>query len=58
MPCANNKDADRPVHPGSLINVFVLHCIDNIMYTVAIIQNSKTQASVSEQAGLSLTCTA
>ena len=27
---ANNKDADLPAHPCSLISVFVVHCLDSI----------------------------
>ena len=29
MPYANNKDADQPAHPHSLISVFVVRCIDS-----------------------------
>ena len=31
MPYANNKDADQPVHPCSLISTFVVHCLDSII---------------------------
>ena len=30
MPYANNKDADQPAHPRSLISYFVVHCLDSI----------------------------
>ena len=29
MPYANNKDADQPAHPRSLISVFVVRCLDS-----------------------------
>ena len=28
MSYANNKDADQPTHPRSLISAFVVHCLD------------------------------
>ena len=36
MPYANNKDADQPVHPRSLISAFVVCCLDNIITLVSI----------------------
>ena len=30
MPYVNNKDADQPVHPRSLISAFVVRCLDSI----------------------------
>ena len=27
---ANNKGADQPAHPGSLISTFVVRCLDSI----------------------------
>ena len=30
MPYANNKGADQPAHPRSLISTFVVHCPDSI----------------------------
>ena len=30
MSYANNKDADRTVHPRSLISIFVIRCLDSI----------------------------
>ena len=31
MPYANNKGADQPEHPHSLISTFVVHCLDSII---------------------------
>ena len=31
MPYANNKGADQPVHPRSLISTFVVSCLDSII---------------------------
>ena len=36
LPYANNKGADQPVHLGSLINAFVIHCLDSIIPLVSI----------------------
>ena len=30
IPYANNKDADQPAHPRSLISVFVVRCLDSL----------------------------
>ena len=35
MPYANNKGADQPVHPHSLISAFVVRCLDSIIPLVA-----------------------
>ena len=35
MPYANNKDADQPAHPHSLISVFVIRCLDGIIPLVS-----------------------
>ena len=52
---ANNKGADRPAHPRSLISTFVIRCLDSIIPLVSISKISSLQlASVAEQAGLSL----
>ena len=32
MPYANNKGADQPAHPRSLISVFVVRSLDSIIY--------------------------
>ena len=31
MSHGNNKGADQPVHPRSLISAFVVHCLDSII---------------------------
>ena len=31
MPFANNKGADQPAHPHSLISASVVYCLDSIM---------------------------
>ena len=56
MPYANNKGADQPAHPRSLISAFVVHCLDSIISLVSIFAISlRSLASVAEQASLSLT---
>ena len=51
---ANNKGADQPAHPRSLISTFVVRCLDSI---IPILAKSKKLSlklvSVVEQAGLS-----
>ena len=32
---ANNKDADQPAHPCSLISIFVVGCLDSILFVLA-----------------------
>ena len=32
MSCANNKGADQPAHPCSLISAFVVRYLDSIIY--------------------------
>ena len=55
MPYANNKGADQPAHPHSLISSFVVHCLESIMPLVSISEiSSHYLASVTAQAGLSL----
>ena len=49
MPYANNKDADQPAHPCSLISVFVICCLDTI-YSFCI-QNFNSLASLCSWAG-------
>ena len=36
LPYANNKDADPPVHPHSLISAFFVRCLDRIIHILAI----------------------
>ena len=35
MPYANNKGADQPAHPSSLISAFVVRCLDSIILAIA-----------------------
>ena len=56
MSYANNKGADQPAHPRSLISAFVFRCLDSVMSLVSVIKISSLMlASVAEQANLSLT---
>ena len=56
MPYANNKGADQPAHPRSLISAFVVRCLDRVMSLVSVTKISSLMlASVAAQAGLSLT---
>ena len=53
---ANNKGADQPAHPRSLISAFVVRCLDSIISLDYIAEISRLQlASVAAQASLSLT---
>ena len=55
MPYANNKGADQPACPHSLISIFVVHCLDSIIPIPGKSEISRLQlTSVAEQAGLSL----
>ena len=36
MPYANNKGADQPAHPRSLISTFIVRCVDRMIYILAI----------------------
>ena len=42
MPYANNKGADQPAHPRSLISTFIVRCLDSTMCILGI---SKVQDS-------------
>ena len=56
VPYANNKGADQPAHPRSLISAFVDRCLDSIIPLVSIFGISSLYlASVAVQAGLCLT---
>ena len=56
MSYANNKGADQPAHPRSLISAFVVRCLDTVMSLVSVTKlSSLLLASVAEQAILSLT---
>ena len=56
MPFVNNKGADQPAHPCSLISTFVVRCSNSMIWLLA---TSKVSwfwlAFVAEQAGLNLT---
>ena len=53
---ANNKGANQPAHPRSLISAFVVRCLDSVMPLVSVTKiSSLLLASVAEQASLSLT---
>ena len=55
LPYANNKGADQPAHPCSLISTFVVCCVDSTIPLLAIYDISKLwQVSVAEQVSLSL----
>ena len=55
MPYANNKSADQPAHPRSLISAFAVRCLDSIIPLVSISKISSLYlASVAVQAALSL----
>ena len=41
MPYANNKGADQPAHPHSLISIFVVHCLDSMICILAISKVSR-----------------
>ena len=41
MPYANNKGADQPAHPHSLISAFVIRCLDSIIPLVSISKISR-----------------
>ena len=41
MPYANNKDADQPAHPRSLISTFVVRCLDSMICILAISKVSR-----------------
>ena len=55
MPYANNKGADQPAHPRSLISAFVIRSLDSIIPLLGTADISRPYlASAAEQAGLSL----
>ena len=55
MPYANNKGADQPVHPHSLIRAFVVRCIHSVISILTKFKISRQLVSAADQAGLSLT---
>ena len=53
---ANNKGADQPVHPHSLISAFAIHFLESIIRKLATsIISIFWLVSVAEETGLSLT---
>ena len=53
MSYANNKGADQPAHPCSLISPFVVRCLDSMISLDSITEISRLLlASVAAQAGL------
>ena len=53
---ANNKGADQPAHPRSLISAFVICFLDSFTYRLATREISSFKlVSLAEQAGLNLT---
>ena len=51
----NNKGADKPAHPCSLISAFVIHSLEDIISRLAWSEISNfLLVSVAEQAGLNL----
>ena len=55
MSYANDKGADEPAHPLSLISAFVVRCLDSIISLDSIAEISRLYlASVAAQAGLCL----
>ena len=41
MPYANNKGADQPAHPRSLISTFVVGCLDSMICILALSKVSR-----------------
>ena len=41
MPYVNNKGADQPANPRSLISAFIVRCLDSIIYLVSIFAISR-----------------
>ena len=56
MSYANNKGADQPAHPRSLMSAFFVLCLDSIISLDSIAEIPRLWlASIAEQASLSLT---
>ena len=41
MPYENNKGADQPAHPRSLISTFIVRCLDSMICILAISKVSR-----------------
>ena len=56
MSYTNNKGADQPARPRSLISAFIVRCLDSVMSLDSVTKISSLMlASVAEQASWSLT---
>ena len=56
MPYANNKGADQPAHPRSMISTFAVRCLDSIIPILTKSRISRLKlVYVAEQTSLSLT---
>ena len=56
MRYVNNKGAEQPAHPCSLISTFVVRCLDSMICILAVSKVSRFQlTSVAEQVGLNMT---
>ena len=56
MSYANNKGADQPAHPRSLISALIVRCLNSVMSLVSVTTISSLMlASIAEEASLSLT---
>ena len=55
MPYVNNKGADQPAHPLSLISTFAVRCLDSICILAISKVSRFYPASVAEQSGLNVT---
>ena len=55
LPFANNKGADQPAHPRSLISTFVVRCLDGRIPVLAKSKFSRLELVCVAEAGLSLT---
>ena len=55
MSYVNNKGADQPAHPRSLISAFAVRCLDSLISLDSIAEISRLElASVAVKAGLCL----
>ena len=56
MSYANNKGADQPAHPHSLISAFIVRCLDSVISEVSVTKISSLMlVFAAEQVSLSLT---
>ena len=52
MSYANNKGADQPAHPISLISAFVVRCLDSITFLVSVTNISSLLLASVAKSGL------